>query len=266
MLVMALAAGALFTFTGSEPPAYLTESWIAGLLSAAVVQVLAVAIVMVWIRKVELRPLSSAGLARGLRLTDVSLFGMGGLWAFALIAGLIFTRVEEGPGHVHALSTAALEQAPFILAFVVLSAVAEEVVFRGWILSDLTGRAGQAAGLAISSLLFAAVHVVPWEITDAAKLMSFLSYISMGVVLGATALMVGEVWSSAALHAGFNVVIVFMSLATSESDARAVWLDLASGKRGLEDIPQAVVLLAVHGVLAVVLVTMWLRRRAKTTQ
>src|SRR3569623_1641333 len=54
MLVKSLAAGALFTFTGNEPPPYLTESRIAGLLSATVVQVLAVAIVMIWIRKVEL--------------------------------------------------------------------------------------------------------------------------------------------------------------------------------------------------------------------
>jgi membrane protease YdiL (CAAX protease family) len=217
---------------------------------------------VVWIRKVERRPLSSAGLVRGLRLADVSLFGMGGLWAFVLIAALIFTRAGQGPGHVHALSVAALEQAPAILLMVVLFAVAEEVVFRGWILSDVTGRAGQVAGLVISSVLFASVHVVPWEISEVAKLASFLSYVAMGAVLGATALMVGEVWSSAALHAGFNAVIVFMSLATSESDARAVWLDVASGKRGLDDLPQALIWLAVNGVLAAVLVVMWRRRRA----
>lgn len=262
MLVMAIGAGVLFTVVGSTPPPDIMNSWISELLLSAALSVLAVAIVVLWIRKVELRPLSSAGLARGLRLADVSMFGLGGLWAFVLISALILTRVEQAPEHVHAFSTAVLEQAPIILAMVAVFAVAEEVVFRGWILSDLTGRAGPVAGLAISSVLFAAAHVVPWEIGDLAKLLSFLSYVAMGAVLGSTALMLGEVWSSAALHAGFNTVVVFLSLATSESDARAVWLDLGSGKRGLDNISEALILLAVHGVLAAVLVVMWRRRKS----
>jgi membrane protease YdiL (CAAX protease family) len=264
MLVMAIGASVLFTIVGREPPPDIMSSWISELLLSAALSTLAVAIVVVWIRKVERRPLSSAGMARGLRLADVSLFGLGGLWAFVLIAALIFTRPEQPAPQVHAFSTAVLEQAPIILAMVVMFAVAEEVVFRGWILSDLTGRAGPVAGLAVSSVLFASAHVVPWEIGQPAELLSFLSYVAMGAVLGATALMVGEVWSSTALHAGFNAVITFLSLATSESDTRAVWLNLASGKRGLGDVSEALVLLAVHGILAAVLVVMWRRRRARS--
>lgn len=264
MWVMAIGAGVLFTIVGREPPPDIMSSWISELVLSAALSVLAVGIVVLWIRKVERRPLSSAGLARGLRLADVSLFGMGGLWAFVLIAALIFTRPEQPAPQVHAFSTAVLEQAPVILLMAVLFAVAEEVVFRGWILSDLIGRAGPVAGLVISSVLFASTHIVPWEIGKPAELLSFLSYVAMGVVLGSTALMVGEVWSSTALHAGFNAVITFLSLATSESDTRAVWLNLASGKRGLDEISEAVVLLAVHGILAAVLVVMWRRRRSQS--
>jgi hypothetical protein len=261
MVLMAIGASVVFTVVGRTMPSDIMKSWIVELALSVAFEVLAIAIVTFWIRQVERRPLASAGITSHLRVADLMLLGVGGVWAFGLIAALTFASPGPQPNHVHALSVAALTQLPAVLAMVILFAVAEEVVFRGWILSDLAVRVGPPMALVLSSVLFAFAHVFPWELTDPSRVVSCLSYIAMGLALGAAALNVGQVWSASALHAGFNAVIVFASLSTSETDARAVWLDLATPKRGLDDMSQAIIWLVVNGVLAVLLVGWWWTKR-----
>jgi membrane protease YdiL (CAAX protease family) len=263
MLLVAIGTQVIFAVAGHNLPPDIMQSWIAELALSIAFEVLAVAIVVFWISRVERRPLPSAGISRNVRLEDIMLLGLGGVWAFCLIAALAFSGVQAPPNPIHGLSAAALAQLPFVLIMVVLFAVAEEVVFRGWILSDLAVRVGPPGALALSSVLFAMVHVFPWELTDPSRVLSFLSYAAMGLALGAVALNVGQVWSASAMHAGFNAVIVFASLSTSETDARAVWMGLASPKRGLDDLVQAVIWLVVNGALAGMLAGWWWWQRKK---
>lgn len=82
-----------------------------------------------------------------------------------------------------------------LIAFVLVAPVAEELVFRGWLLPMLQGRYGTRAGLVWSSILFGVVHGEPGVIIYATL---------GGLVLGAIALRTKSTLASIAVHAGIN--------------------------------------------------------------
>lgn len=80
---------------------------------------------------------------------------------------------------------------------VVVGPVMEEFCFRGWVLPTLAARYGPAAGIGVSSLLFAAVHANPAWIPY-----HFVS----GVVFAAAVRLTGSVWVAVTMHACRNLV------------------------------------------------------------
>lgn len=87
-----------------------------------------------------------------------------------------------------------------VFAFVLVPPVVEELVFRGWLLPMLRKAYGTPAGLALSSLLFGAVHGQPSAILFATI---------AGVILGAIAIRTKSTLASIAVHAGVNATPLF---------------------------------------------------------
>ncbi len=86
-----------------------------------------------------------------------------------------------------------------LVTFAVAPAICEEVAFRGFILSGLgrTGRTGLA--IALSSIAFGIVHMIPQQVFNAALL---------GIVLGLIATRSGSLWPCVIFHFCFNALAV----------------------------------------------------------
>lgn len=98
--------------------------------------------------------------------------------------------------------TSLLPQTPVGIAFtlivaVVLAPLVEEVVFRGMLLSSLRPRVGDLSAIVVSSLVFAAVHVLPFAMPPI-----FLLSVGLGWLYVRT----DSLWTPIAAHAVFNTV------------------------------------------------------------
>jgi membrane protease YdiL (CAAX protease family) len=233
------------------------ERWLQGLGLTGLLDVLIITVILLWTRAAERRPLISAGFTRGPRLQDVAWFPVGLAWA--LLLGLALAGGGDA-SHVPpatAIPPNLLVQAPVILAIVVGLAFTEEVMFRGWLLSALAPRIGPVLALFASSVMFAALHVLPWELADPARLLSFISYVMTGVTLGSAALSQRQIWSSTALHAGYNSFIVFTAMLIQGSTPQGVWSQVVDQHRGADQLDQALILLAVNAAVALLLFVRW---------
>jgi membrane protease YdiL (CAAX protease family) len=280
VLAMSLAMGLLtvglaiwLAMTGQAASASRAmQGWITELGLSVVFDLLTVALLVLWARTAEQRPWSSLGLGGSVRISDIGWFVVGGIWAFVLALGLgmaaqaVTTAVMDPAGSADALALpqSALAQAPAVLVVIVLLAFSEEVMFRGWLLSALAPRTGLPAAIAGSSLLFAAFHVMPWELGDPARLVSFLSYTAIGAGFAAVALRRGQVWSSTALHSGYNSFLAFATMASQHATPHKLWNAVSDEKRGSSDFDQAWMTLGLNLAIAAVMigVLLWARRRA----
>lgn len=91
-------------------------------------------------------------------------------WMYLIVPQPQFLREYARP--LHDLDTHPFS-APFVL--IVVAAVTEEFVFRGLILRGLLARLGPVRAIAVSSGLFAIMHLNPWQVPVA---------LTTGVVLG----------------------------------------------------------------------------------
>ncbi|MSQ84666.1 MAG: CPBP family intramembrane metalloprotease [Myxococcales bacterium] len=81
------------------------------------------------------------------------------------------------------------------IAAVVLAPLAEELIFRGFLLRYLRQRFGLWPAVAVSSLLFAGMHMAPDQL---------LPYTVLGVGFALTYVWVGNLWASVVLHGLWN--------------------------------------------------------------
>ena len=131
----------------------------------------------------------------------------GGLAAFlgsalvALVLGLIGLPVQEQAWVAELLSDRAnlLRLAPFIVLIVPLS---EEVFFRGYVMPFVAQRAGTAAGVAMSSVLFAAVHF---------NLTGLPVYLTIGAVLAFVYLRTRALLAPIVAHMTHNALVLALS-------------------------------------------------------
>lgn len=84
-----------------------------------------------------------------------------------------------------------------LVALVLVAPVTEELLFRGWLLTDLEERYGRRPALVWTSVLFGAVHIEPPAVIYATL---------AGLVLGVVALRARSTLASIAMHAGVNAV------------------------------------------------------------
>ncbi|HOF38863.1 MAG TPA: type II CAAX endopeptidase family protein [Candidatus Hydrogenedentes bacterium] len=81
-------------------------------------------------------------------------------------------------------------------ALVVVAPLTEELLFRGVILQGLLRRRSIGRSCVVSSLLFALIHVNPFQ---------FVPLFLGGLLLAAVQLKTGSLWPSICMHAGFNI-------------------------------------------------------------
>ena len=98
-----------------------------------------------------------------------------------------------------------------IVVVAVLPALQEEFLFRGLIGRGLVGRYGVIAGIALTSMLFAAVHLTPTHVA---------ALIPLAVVMHVAYLSSGSIWLPVLVHFLNNALsVIFMVIAAREGDA-----------------------------------------------
>ncbi|MBN2204402.1 MAG: CPBP family intramembrane metalloprotease [Thermoleophilia bacterium] len=135
-----------------------------------------------------------------------------------------------------------------------ISAVYQEVIFRGLLLRYLRLVVGLPVALAVSSLAFAAVHFLNGSMPTA----QFLAYAVSGLALGAAFVATGRLWMPIAMHAAYNFFLG-VNFGTEEVHPLIGWAFtrvsfLTTGDGWL------VVEMVVDGVVAGILLAWWWRR------
>ena len=84
-----------------------------------------------------------------------------------------------------------------VIALAVITPIAEEAFFRGFVLRGLVNRWGMAPGIIVSAAIFAALHFQPSIIIPV-----FIT----GLLLGALYWQTGSIWPGIGVHAGQNLI------------------------------------------------------------
>lgn len=147
----------------------------------------------------------------------------GGLWVVAALVAVVIARFA-GVGALELLSAVGAniqrtkngilnEFGPGVagliaaaMVAIVLAPFAEEVVFRGVLLSALSNRFGRVAGVLVSSVVFAAIHVQP-----AVVVVVFFA----GLAFAWLAVHYKSLWPPVLAHGVFNALSLVAILANS---------------------------------------------------
>ncbi len=99
-----------------------------------------------------------------------------------------------------------------VLGVALLAPLSEELIFRGLLLRSLLARRGPVPALVISSLVFAAFHLLGLEPDGflRAAVVVLLQTFLVGLVLGRLAIRYGNLGRSIFTHAGFNLLAVVL--------------------------------------------------------
>jgi membrane protease YdiL (CAAX protease family) len=133
--------------------------------------------------------------------------GMGLQIAIALMtAPLIYWLYPDGPpeqavAEIATTSQTLLDQVLVIVAVAVGAPIIEEMLFRGVLLSTLRRRLPAWAAVAMSAVVFAAIHLVDPNAAAAVPGLFLL-----GLVLGWAALRRGDLSLAIPLHSGINLL------------------------------------------------------------
>jgi len=125
--------------------------------------------------------------------------GASGLVLATGLVALTLQLVPQEWGHdlVRLFDRPALEALALGLVAATLAPLCEEVAFRGYLLSALRTRGGETRAVAISALLFAAMHLDP---------VRFPALAVLGALYAWLAVRSGSLWPSVAAHAANNAI------------------------------------------------------------
>ena len=138
--------------------------------------------------------------------------------AFNLVYSVFMMLVGLGPPEssmrvmdelARSIQAGPLQMLVTILLIVVVAPVVEEAIFRGVVLNGLASRFGAWPAIAVTSVVFAAVHLDLWRSVPLAFL---------GAVLGALAWWTRSIWPAVLAHAlvnGFAFLIATLSVSAS---------------------------------------------------
>ncbi|MFX4293545.1 CPBP family intramembrane glutamic endopeptidase [Streptomyces bohaiensis] len=159
------------------------------------------ALLAAWVVLREGRPFAALGLRGADRYRRIAV-GVGtalvGLLALN-VALSAFSSDTGTSGEAAGPSVAPWQMALLLLTFAV-QAPTEELLFRGYLLPALRERWGVAAGVLLSSALFAAAHTANPGATAGYVLLTFL----LGVSLALWTLADGNLWRACAFHTVWN--------------------------------------------------------------
>lgn len=94
----------------------------------------------------------------------------------------------------------------FAFVAVVGAPIVEEIFFRGLIQTRLVEKLGAVKGIAITSVLFGAAHLIGWVGPE--SLIAAAGIAGSGAVLGYVRYRTGRLGTSIATHAFFNLFVV----------------------------------------------------------
>ena len=173
------------------------------------------ALTIVWTKVFERRPLATIGFGRG----AVPRYFLGLVLGVVLVCAIGAAAMLLGVGE--ALNEGAQEaitgSAPPIGAILVVLAgcsvfliqgAAEEIVFRGWLMSTLTARWGAGLGVAASSLVFMLFHAHVFISGFAYGLAALLGLGLTGLAFALLCVLTRSVWEAVAAHGAFNAAAV----------------------------------------------------------
>jgi membrane protease YdiL (CAAX protease family) len=174
----------------------------AGLMAFLLVPFTALAlIVMAWTRLVERRSLASIGLARK-KAARTFAFGVltGVVMTAAIVAGGWFVGAySAGTIAIAFHSPSGLAAIAALLACFCVQSSAEEILFRGWMLSAIAAKFGTIAGVLISSLVFVLMHF-----EARAGWLFDVNVFLFAVMACCWSIRTGNIWSVMGWHAGWN--------------------------------------------------------------
>jgi membrane protease YdiL (CAAX protease family) len=158
-------------------------------------------LVFAWVRLVERRSPATIGLARanaaGTYLRGC-LIGLASI--FVLIAGISIAGGFTARGLFGAwASSRSLMSIALLLPCFAVQAGAEEILFRGWMLSALVYKFNRVIAIALTSLVFCALHLEPhqhWLFT--------MNVVLFSVFACCWALRSGNIWGIMGWHAAWN--------------------------------------------------------------
>jgi len=195
-----------------------------GRLEGALAEVLGLGVLPLVIARLHRVPFAQLGLVapRPLAVVGAVIAGAG-LWLIALAAATPIVQATHRHEAVHELTTTLFGGQPnlalLVLTLVVVPAVCEELTHRGLLLGGLAPGLGRALAIAISTGLFAILHVEPARMVSTAIL---------GVAAGLCALWSGSLWPAIALHATNNLVVMVVGVGLAPRlsaliDREATW-------------------------------------------
>ncbi|KAG2431016.1 hypothetical protein HYH02_013545 [Chlamydomonas schloesseri] len=115
------------------------------------------------------------------------------------LSGLLFGELLQRPGDVS-------QWALVLLTSALSPAVAEELLYRGLLLTALQQRLGGVDAVAVGAALFAAAHL---------SIPQFFAFTLLGFATGALALRSGSVLPAVAAHAAYNATGIAVGLAVA---------------------------------------------------
>jgi len=246
------------------------------------------ALTLFWVKVFERRSMASLGLeGRGfvgrylfglvLGVILVALVGAGVAGLTALFGDLeaLSTPGDAAGGPVdytRALSQAALVGYGLLLALFLFQGGVEEFIFRGWLMSTLTARWGQATGVVVASFIFAVFHLHVFMSGLIFGVLALTGIGLTGLVFSMLALWRRSIVEAIAAHGAFNAVAVigptFAMLASDPSlDFNSALMQVfstATGTQGAQDTQIGVQTAAqplIMGVISLILLSVVLRAR-----
>ncbi len=159
-------------------------------------------VVWAWIFLFEKRAPWTIGLEKRYALRNYLRGLLVGLATFGasvgILAALGYVAFEQGDPRKQGL--AALGSVVIIFAGWMVQGAAEEALVRGWLLPVIGSRYSAMAGVVLSSLLFAALHLLNPGVSPVAALNLFL----FGAFASLFALYEGGLWGVFGIHAAWN--------------------------------------------------------------
>lgn len=275
--------GFVLTLGGAEPAEIqqrLMGDTLTFLLPLLLVQFIVwAAITLGWTIVFERRSLATIGLGPGaapryligLVLGLVLVFAIG-LTALALGAEAGADAAEAGAGG--APPVAAIIAVLLGCCVFLVQGAAEEIVFRGWLMSALAARWGVVAAVIASSLLFMVLHAHVFVSGLGFGLVALLGLGMTGLAFALLCVLTRSIWEAVAAHGAFNaaavgaptLALLFEDPTRSANAAFGEVFTQATGMAGADSTslgPETFAQALAAGVISAVLAVLIARRAAK---
>lgn len=289
-LVILMAVAAAGAPGGLEAVAEQGEAAVSGdvMLPGILMQfALWAALIIVWAKAFERRSFASMGFTANGWLARYMRGLLIGVGLVVLLVGVMAALTAIAPGAVpEEMRDMALPDdgdwavlaggafigfALFAIITFLIQGGAEEVIFRGWLMSTLTARWGAVAAIIGSSVIFGAFHLHVMVSGVAYGLLAVFGIAATGLFFALYAYAERGVWGAAAAHGTFNAAVILVPLAMMQasepertpSDLFAEVIARATGMAGVEATEVGPHLLVQPGVFLTLSLILFLRLRAR---